>query len=59
MNIFVTGGTGFVGSNFIDKVLSEGSCLQKYDSDCKGVIEFADKANNGVFDEVNPCRATA
>jgi nucleoside-diphosphate-sugar epimerase len=24
MNIFVTGGTGFVGSNFIDKVLSEG-----------------------------------
>jgi UDP-glucose 4-epimerase len=40
MNCFVTGGSGFIGSNLVDRLLSEGHRVVAYDNRSTGQTRF-------------------
>ncbi|MBP2134434.1 UDP-glucose 4-epimerase [Methanomicrobium sp. W14] len=42
---FVTGGAGFIGSNLVDRILSQGNEVVVYDNFSTGIREYLEKAN--------------
>ncbi len=44
-HVFVTGAAGFIGSNFIDRLLAEGVRVTGWDNLSTGQIRFLDGAN--------------
>src|SRR5205809_1050169 len=50
MNCFVTGGAGFIGSNLVDRLLSDGHRVVAYDNCSTGQAEFlAEATKNSRF----------
>jgi UDP-glucose 4-epimerase len=41
---FVTGGAGFIGSNLVDRLLSQGNAVTAYDNLSTGQSRFLDQA---------------
>jgi UDP-glucose 4-epimerase len=54
MNYFVTGGAGFIGSNLVDRLLSDGHRVTAYDNCSTGQLEFlAEAMKNERFRLIN------
>lgn len=50
MNVLVTGGSGFIGSHIVDRMLSEGKRVTVYDNLSTGRLEFLEQArHNPLF----------
>ena len=48
MNILVTGGAGFIGSNLVDRLLSMGNDAVVYDNLSTGFERFLDNAKTYI-----------
>jgi len=44
LHYFITGGAGFIGSSFVDRLLSDGHTVTVYDNLSTGQIEFLERA---------------
>jgi len=51
--VFVTGATGFIGSNLVDRLLAEGQNVVSYDNLAIGLAEFVAPAGEHPREKVN------